>query len=90
MPITAPARTLLDLAATLPERPLERALDEAVVRRLLREADLTVALATAPRRAGAARLGGLLDEDLGTTVTRSKAGSASSHSSGRRSCRRRG
>lgn len=40
MPITAPARTLLDLAATLPERPLERALDEAVVRRLLREADL--------------------------------------------------
>jgi hypothetical protein len=69
MPITAPARTLLDLAATLPERPL----DEAVVRCLVREADLTVALATAPRRAGAARLGGLLDEDLGTTVTRSKA-----------------
>ncbi|HEX5897944.1 MAG TPA: hypothetical protein VFY32_01005, partial [Solirubrobacteraceae bacterium] len=34
IPVTTPSRTLLDLAATLPHRALERALDEAEIREL--------------------------------------------------------
>jgi hypothetical protein len=35
IPVTTIERTLLDLAATLPRRPLERAIDRAVERRLV-------------------------------------------------------
>jgi very-short-patch-repair endonuclease len=37
IPVTTPARTILDLAATLSERELERLLDEAQVQRLVEE-----------------------------------------------------
>ena len=36
IPVTTPARTLLDLASSLPRRALERALDEAEIQRALR------------------------------------------------------
>jgi hypothetical protein len=34
IPVTTPARTILDLAATLSERALERTLDQAEIQRL--------------------------------------------------------
>jgi hypothetical protein len=52
LPITTPARTLLDLAASgLRERPLEAALDQAL-QRVLDFADLERLLARYPTRAG--------------------------------------
>ncbi len=71
IPLTAPARTLLDLARVLDDHALERAVDEAIVRRLVRERGLRAAVAGAHRRAGAARLRRLLDG--APTITRSHA-----------------
>jgi very-short-patch-repair endonuclease len=67
--VTTPTRTLLDLAATLPRRALERALDEAEIRELY---DLTsldaIARAHAGER-GAAQLARALDLDGDPTLT---------------------
>jgi very-short-patch-repair endonuclease len=53
LPITTPARTLLDLAgAGLRGKPLETALDQAEQRRLLDFAELRALLARYPRRPG--------------------------------------
>jgi very-short-patch-repair endonuclease/predicted transcriptional regulator of viral defense system len=72
IPVTTPSRTLLDLAATLPRRALERALDEAEIRELY---DLTsldaVARAHAGER-GAKALTEVLDHEAGTTLTDSE------------------
>lgn len=73
VPLTAPARTLIDLAGLLPERQLERALDAAVSARLVRESALVAALTAAPRRPGTARLRSLLGEGQGAILTRSEA-----------------
>jgi very-short-patch-repair endonuclease len=69
LPITSPARTLLDLADVLPTRRLERALDEAVGRRLARRSQLEDVVARANGRRGAKRLARLL-AGAGTTRTR--------------------
>jgi very-short-patch-repair endonuclease len=70
--VTTPTRTLLDLAATLPRRALERALDEAEIRELY---DLTsldaIARAHAGER-GAAALQRALDLDGDPTLTDSE------------------
>ena len=67
IPVTTPARTLIDLADLLPRRQLERALDEAAYLRL----DLSD-LQPRPGRRGSGTLAELIKRhDAGTTRTRS-------------------
>lgn len=73
IPITTPARTLLDLAATVEGRELERALAEAEVRRLVSPQQLAHLLAAASGRRGAAALKAVLRNQAGPSLTRSKA-----------------
>jgi very-short-patch-repair endonuclease len=63
LPVTAPARTLLDLAPVLGARDLERVVAEAQVRRLVRPGDL--------RGRGSRAIDALLDD--GPRLTRSEA-----------------
>ncbi|MEA2291007.1 MAG: hypothetical protein QOF17_27 [Solirubrobacteraceae bacterium] len=74
IPVTTPARTLLDLAAIgVRGRPLERLLDRAELLRLVDFADVRAALDRHPGRPGAAALGALLSRyAAGSTVTRSE------------------
>lgn len=72
LPVTSPARTLLDLAEVVPIRRLERALDEAIVQRLVRPAQVEDALARASGRHGAPKLAAVLGT-AGRTRTRSEA-----------------
>lgn len=68
IPVTTPARTLVDLADVLPRRQLERALDEAAYLRL----DLG-GLEPLPGRRGSRLLAGVLARhDPGSTRTRSE------------------
>ncbi|HVL94997.1 MAG TPA: DUF559 domain-containing protein [Solirubrobacteraceae bacterium] len=62
--VTAPARTLLDLAETLPLDRLQRVLGEAQVQRLVTLADLRDQMARSPGRRGLAPLAALLDDGL--------------------------
>jgi very-short-patch-repair endonuclease len=73
IPITTPARTLLDLATILPPYLLERALAEAQVRRLARRGDLVEQLARNPGRPGTRVLRWLLDLKGDPAATRSEA-----------------
>lgn len=59
--VTAPARTLLDLADVLPVRQLERAVNEAQIRRLVRPRQLLDVLERSLGRRGAGALRELLD-----------------------------
>jgi very-short-patch-repair endonuclease len=73
IPVTTPARTVLDLAATLPRRGLERALDQAEVLRLFDLAALDATIEAHPGRPGTPLLRAVLHEHhAGTTVTRSE------------------
>ena len=63
LPVTSPARTILDLAAILPLIELEAALAEARHRKLVNDRQLEKAVARAPRHAGVARLRRLLESD---------------------------
>ena len=57
MPVTSPARTLLDVAATLPDRDVERLLDEALfARRLATRAQIRVLLERVGNHPGGKRL----------------------------------
>jgi hypothetical protein len=70
--VTSPARTLLDLASSLPRRALERALDEAEIRELYdRRALEAVALAHAGER-GARALAEALAQDGDPVLTDSE------------------
>jgi very-short-patch-repair endonuclease len=60
LPVTAPGRTVLDLAAIGFDR-IEAVYSEMLARRLLQERDLVAALERAPRRRGAAEVRALLD-----------------------------
>ncbi len=71
LPVTAPARTLLDLAGVSPLHDLERALAEARVQRLVTDRALREALDRAPGRSGTATLRALLEAE--PTLTRSEA-----------------
>lgn len=73
LPTTTPARTLLDLAATLSPHRLERALAEAQVRRLVTPAALRDQLERNPGRAGTRALRRLVALDGGPAPTRSEA-----------------
>ena len=63
LPLTKPARTLLDLASQLALRDLERAIDEAMVKDLVDRAALGAVLARYPHLRGAARLGAIIQDD---------------------------
>jgi very-short-patch-repair endonuclease len=70
LPVTAPARTLIDLAAVLPVVALERALAEARVQRLIRESELPPAIERAAGLPGAVRLRALLAAEQSPAATR--------------------
>lgn len=73
LPVTSPARTLLDIAELVSERELERALDEGLVSRVVRVGEVTDVLSRAVGRRGAPLLAAVLDRRSGPTVTRSEA-----------------
>lgn len=71
IPVTSPARTILDLARRLPLRQLERAVDEAERLRLCTQGDLEKIVRAHLGRAGAGALAALLREHrAGSTATR--------------------
>jgi len=71
IPVTTPARTLLDLATFLPRRQLERAVDEADRLRLCTEEELEAISGVHRGHPGAGALGRLLEDHLaGSTATR--------------------
>lgn len=72
IPCTSLALTLLQLAAVLPRRGLERACDEALVQELFDLAAIEELLERSRGCRGAAKLRAVLDEHaIGTTLTRS-------------------
>jgi len=73
IPVTSPARTILDLATAVPLRDLERALAEAQARRLVRRNDLLSLLARRSGRPGVRVLRALMDDDAVPALTRSEA-----------------
>ena len=73
VPLTAPARTLLDLAAIVHLPALERAVEEAQVRRLASRRELLEVVARLPHRRGRRALRRVLSEDLRPALTRSEA-----------------
>jgi hypothetical protein len=73
IPITTVPRTLFDLAAVLPQRQLERALNEAEVLRLWDELSLDVLLRRHPRHRGNRAVRAVLhSRRAGATVTKSE------------------
>jgi very-short-patch-repair endonuclease len=71
IPLTSPARTICDLAASEPPNIFERAANEARVQRLLSDRELKRALKRSPSRKGTRALRALLDD--GPAITRSEA-----------------
>jgi predicted transcriptional regulator of viral defense system len=70
--VTTPARTLLDLAATLTPRALERALDEAEIKQLYDRTSLDALARAHAGERGAAALKRAIDDDGDPTVTDSE------------------
>jgi very-short-patch-repair endonuclease len=73
LPITSPARTLLDLARTEAERTVERALDEALVQGIVRVPEIAAIVGRYPRRREGRMLARLIERRVGPTITRSEA-----------------
>jgi len=73
IPITAPARTLIEFGARATDDELERAISEARALRLLNDAELEAALQRAGRRDGTARVREFLRVEHGSGFTRSTA-----------------
>jgi very-short-patch-repair endonuclease len=73
LPVTSPARTLIDLAAESSLRELEDAVAEARVKRLVRDGELEAAVKRAGRRRGATRMREFLRAEGGPAITRSRA-----------------
>jgi len=70
LPVTSPARTLLDVASTLTDRDVERLLDEALfAQRILTLAEVRDVLARAGNRPGRARLARVADNHARCTKT---------------------
>jgi very-short-patch-repair endonuclease/predicted transcriptional regulator of viral defense system len=74
IPVTSPPRTIVDLADTISERDLARAIAEAEIRGLARCSELLAAVARAGNgRRGCARLARILGASGRPTLTRSEA-----------------
>jgi very-short-patch-repair endonuclease len=71
VPVTKPARTLVDFAASTAPLLLERAVEDALRRRLVTRRELELELAR--RRPGSGPLGKLLAREEGPALTRSEA-----------------
>jgi very-short-patch-repair endonuclease len=71
VPVTKPARTLVDFAASAAPLLLERAVEDALRRRLVTRRELELELAR--RRPGSGPLGRLLAREEGPALTRSEA-----------------
>jgi hypothetical protein len=71
--VTAPARTLLDLAAVVHPAVLARAVADAIARNLVRERDLKDQLARNPGRPGTPALRAAAGLEGGPALTRSEA-----------------
>jgi predicted transcriptional regulator of viral defense system len=73
IPVTTPARTLLDLAALLPPSRLERAVNEAEVLRLADATSLASLVARYPHRPGVPAIRRILEAGgIGAAITRSE------------------
>ena len=72
IPVTTPARTLLDLAAVLPRRDLERSLAVTQRRELATDDQIRGLLERHAGRTGTRRLGDLLESDTPAPFTRSE------------------
>ena len=71
IPVTTPARTLLDLATVLSSTRLERAATEAEIRRLMSPTSLDALVARYPSRPGTAAIRALLATNrIGQAITR--------------------
>jgi very-short-patch-repair endonuclease len=73
IPVTAPGRTLVDLAADTTDEEMERALAEAYVRRIVTPREIAAAIERAPRHTRIGAVRGLLEESRGPDRTRSEA-----------------
>jgi very-short-patch-repair endonuclease len=73
IPVTSPARALLDFAAEAAHDELEQALAEARVRNLVSDRELQAAIRRAPYRSGAAALRAELEREAGPQWTQSGA-----------------
>ena len=73
LPITSPARTLLDFATQAQLRELERAFHEALVQRLVTRRQVEALLARTPGHHGAPLLRTLVEDKSGLALTRSEA-----------------
>jgi very-short-patch-repair endonuclease len=73
LPVTSAARALLDIAPTIPTRELERALDQALIRRVADLREVGELLGRWPRRPGRHALQSLVEDFTATTFTRSEA-----------------
>jgi very-short-patch-repair endonuclease len=73
LPVTSPARTLLDVADLLPQIELEWAVDEAITQRLVTHKELGQLARAARGRRGAARLAAAAARHGGPRVTKSHA-----------------
>jgi len=73
IPLTTPARTICDLAATEPVRDVESALAEARIHRLTTDRQINAVIQRAPTRPGAPIVRKILDQEDDTGYTRSKA-----------------
>lgn len=73
VPVTPPARALLEIAPALTVRELELALHEALAQRKTTIAQVRAVLRRYPRRRGSARLKSLVDQSRSKTLTDSKA-----------------
>ncbi|MGZ6593853.1 MAG: DUF559 domain-containing protein [Solirubrobacteraceae bacterium] len=71
IPITSPARALLDITPDINDREVERALDQALIKRLTSHAAINAVLSAYPHRRGVGRLRALADPGRPTTDTRS-------------------
>jgi very-short-patch-repair endonuclease len=68
LPVTSPARALLDIAPQCGERQLEIAFDRAITSRVMREADVDDVLKRAGGHRGRRRLAGMLEYWSGGTA----------------------
>jgi very-short-patch-repair endonuclease len=73
LPVSSAARMLLDLAAELEERTLERAFDQTLVLGVTTQREIAEVLARAGGHRGRRALTDLADDHLTSTVTRSEA-----------------
>jgi very-short-patch-repair endonuclease len=73
LPVTSPLRTLLDLAAVVDLRTLERAVEEAMIQKLTSERALRATLAAVKGRKGSPNLSAILEQHREPGVLRSRA-----------------